>query len=174
MLYQADENADLLTVLAAIDGFADGFGLSNLTVDIDKVEAILKGMRLDFPALGGSAMASPFKKAANFLCYFVAEKPVKNLFSAAVVGDEISRVTNHQNVMVGLHIAIDALHNATIQRKDGPVILSERIRMSRHSYTDTIQALAVIQPQSHFHLVSVFLEQMCYRFNPTACYELAI
>lgn len=174
MLYQVNEQNDLLNVLAALDGFSEGFGLSDLTVDIDKVEAILKGMRQDFPAQGGSAAASPFKKAANFLCYFVAEGPVKNPFSASTVGGEIGRINNHQNAMAGLHIAIDALHNATIHRKDGAVTLSGRIQLSKHSYVDTIQALAKIQPISHFHLVSVFLEQLCYRFNPNASYCLDV
>lgn len=174
MLYHDDENRDLLTVLAAIDGFAQGLGLSGLAVDVDQVEAILKGMRIYFPAQGGSEAASPFKKAANFLCYFSAGQPVKNPFSADLVGAEIARLANHQNAMVGLHIAVDFLHNATIHRKDGSVKLMHRIQMSKHSYVDTIQALAAIQPSSHFHLVSVFLEQCCYRFNPEACYPLEI
>ncbi|MBN2907755.1 MAG: hypothetical protein JXJ18_13675 [Rhodobacteraceae bacterium] len=174
MLYETDGTQDLLNVLAAIDGFAEGLGLSDLSVDVDQVEAILRGMRQDFPAQGGSSAASPFKKAANFLCYFVAQRPVKNPFPAEVVGSEIARIQNHQNVMVGLHIAVDALHNATIHRCDGPIVLSERVRMSKHSYVDTIQACSSISPSSHFHLVSVFLEQLCYRFNPTASYELVV
>lgn len=174
MLYQADEISDLTNVLAAIDGFAEGFGLSALSVDVVAIEAILRGMRQDFPAQGGSSAASPFKKAANFLCYFVTERPVKNPFPAEIIGDDIARVSNHQNAMVALHIAVDALHNATIHRADGAITLSARILMSKHSYVDAVQALSNIQPSSHFHLVSVFLEQVCYRFNPTASYPLEI
>ena len=158
--------------MAAIDGFAEGFDLSNLSIDLDKIEEILRGMRESFPAQGGSDAASPFKKAANFMCYFIAERPVKNPFPDDVVGTTISCIANHQNVMIGLHIAIDALHNATIDRTDRKITLSNRIQMSRHSYIDTIQACASVTPSSHFHLVSVFLEQLCYRFNPDASYEL--
>jgi hypothetical protein len=131
-------------------------------------------MRQDFPAQGGSPAASPFKKAANFVCYFVTQRPVKNPFPAEIIGNDIARIPNHQNAMAALHVAVDALHNATIQRADGPITLSSRIELSKHSYVDAIQALSNIQPSSHFHLVSVFLEQMCYRFNPTASYPLEI
>ena len=100
MLYERDGTNDRINVMAAIDGFAEGFDLSNLSIDLDKIEEILRGMRESFPAQGGSDAASPFKKAANFLCYFIAERPVKNPFPDDVVGTTISCIANHQNVMI--------------------------------------------------------------------------
>ncbi len=172
MLYSDDENDDYLNVLASIDGFTEGFQMPPLSIDEGKIGAILRGMRHDFPAQGGSTKASPFKKAANFLCYFVSEQPVKNPFARDRVGDEIPQISNHQNAMVALHIAFDALHNATIRRSDAElVVLSNRISISKHSYIDLIQACSKVAPNSHFHIVSVLLEQICYRSNPAASYE---
>lgn len=174
LLYLTDEQNEYANVLAAIDGFAEGIGQSHLNVDLSVIENILREMRNEFPAQGGSEMASPFKKAANFLCFFVSEAPVKNPFPESIVGSEIAQIRNHQNAMVGLHIAFDALHEATIFRADGEVTLKNRISLSKHSYIDMIQACANLSPASHFHLVSVFLEQMCYRVNPEASYPLNI
>lgn len=172
MLYSNNERDDYRNILASIDGFASGIEQSPLNVDLNVIESILRGMRNEFPAQGGSEMASPFKKAANFLCYFVSEAPIKNPFPDTVVGSEIVQIRNHQNAMVGLHIVFDALHEATISRCDKEVILKERIGLSKHSYIDTIQACSQLTPVSHFHLVSVFLEQMCYRVNPDASYDI--
>lgn len=173
MLYTSDEREDLANVLAAIDGLAEGMGLE-LDIDQRQIDAILRGMRHDFPAQGGENNASAFKKAANFLCYFVANKPVLNPFPVAKVGDLVSRIPNHQNAIVGWHIAIDALHNAKIHRQDCEIALENRISLSRHSYVDVIEAVSTATPSSHFHLVSVLLEQMCYRVNPDASYPSVI
>lgn len=174
MLYSDDEREDLVNTLAAIDGFAEGLGIKALSIDVNSIESVLRGMRNKFPAQGGTRMASPFKKAANFLCYFVSQQPVKNPFSAEIVGTDVAKIVNHQNSMVGLHIAFDALHGAKIYRDNSTIILDNKIKLSNHSYIDTVEACANIPPISHFHLVSVFLEQMCYSSNPTASYKLVI
>jgi len=175
MLYCENELDDQLNVLAAIDGFADGLDLGGaIEIDQRAITEILRGMRQDFPAVGGSGNASPFKKAANFLCYFVANSPIRNPFPAAKVGDDIVRIPNHQNAMVGLHIAIDSLHDASIHRDDGVIALDNRIELSKHSYVDIIQACRNLAPQTHFHIASVLLEQMCYRTNPNASYPTVI
>lgn len=170
MLYDTDETIDYVNVLASIDGFAEGLNISNLNVDLDQLESVLRGMRLSFPAQGGSEKASPFKKCANFLCYFVSQEPIKNPFPERIVGSTVAKIKNHQNAMVGLHIAFDALHNSTIHRDDGIFHLANKIELSRHSYIDIIQACSSISPASHFHLVSVLLEQISYRTNPEASY----
>jgi len=173
LLYLENENDDYANVLASIDGFSDGLGIKDLDIDLNEVAHVLKSMRHQFPAQGGSEMASPFKKAANFLCYFVSQQPIKNPFPESSVGSILVQITNHQNSMLGLYIAFDALHEATIKRNDGDITLHNKISLSKHSYVDTVQACAVLTPSSHFHLVSVFLEQMCYRANPEASYKIA-
>lgn len=173
MLYLENEKDDYFNVLSAMDGFAEGFGIT-LDIDLQAVESVVRGMRHKFPARGGSEMASPFKKAANFLCYFVSEGPVKSPFAESIVGANIARIDNHQNAVLGLYIAFEALHYATIWRRDGTVVVLEnKISMSGHSYCDTVQACHRLTPVSHFHLVSVFLEQLCYRTNPDAAYPAA-
>lgn len=172
MLFCENETDDFANVLASIDGFALGLGVSPLSIDESSISSVLVGMRNDFPAQGGTAKASPFKKAAHFLCYFVSEAPVRTPFGPEIVGPDISRISNHQNSMVGLSIVFDALHNAKINRDDAAIVLSNKISVSRHSYIDIVQACSSIPPSSHFHIVSVLLEQICYRANPNASYKI--
>lgn len=173
MLFNESEQQDLNAVLASVDAFSEAWGLGSLAIDVEAVTSTLRGMRQDFPAQGGSAMASPFKKTANFLCYFVAERPIRNSFPTDVIGQELAAVRGHQNAMVGLHIVFDALHEATIIRSDGTVVaLEERVAISRHSYCDLVQACSTLTPQNHFHLVANLLEQIVYRSNPNASYPI--
>jgi len=173
-LLYIDELTDYGNVLAHIDGYAKGLGLPPIDVDGDKVSTVIRGMRFDFPAQGGEVGASPFKKAANFFCYFVAERPILNPFPKDVVGVNIAAMLNHQNVMVAYDMAIECLHNATIHRADKEFVLKERILLSKHSYTDLIQACGSIMPQTHFHIMSVLFEQLAYKFNPDASYDLVV
>jgi hypothetical protein len=50
--------------------------------------------------------------------------------------------------------------------------LTNRIRVSAHSYVDIIDALANATPITHYNMVTVLLEQLAYRANPEASYEL--
>ena len=174
MLFTSDEQEDFKNVLAVIEGFTEGLGIAKLNVDFNKIETILRIMRVEFPAQGGLEMASPFKKASSFLCYFVSERPVIDPFPTNLVGDHISKIKNHQNAMLGLHIAIDALHGAVMFREDGDVVLHNKIALSHHLYVDIVHACASLPPMSHFHIISVFLEQMAYRTNPDASYSVCI
>lgn len=174
MLYCQDERQDRLNVLASIDGFSEGLGISGLAIDADSLDSVIRNMRHDFPAQGGVEMASPFKKAANFLCWFVSLRPIQNPIPASKLGEDIATMPNHQNAVIGLHIAFDSLVDATIYRDDRKITLGNRIKLSAHSYTDTVQACCNLQPQSHFHIAQVLLEQMSYRANPDASYELVV
>lgn len=170
MLFHENEQEDLNQVLAAADGFVLGLGVDAPYVQTSKIQNALRCMREDFPAKGGLQQASAFKKCSNFLCFLIADGPMLRPLPAEAIGERLSKIPNHQNAMLGLHIACDALENAIIHRKDGDICLENRVKLSAHSYFDVVEALAHISPASHFHMVSVLLEQMCYRFNPDASY----
>jgi len=174
VLYHDDETDDYLTILSIIDGYYQESGLPYAEVDSSKILAIIRMMKQDFPALGGLAAASPFKKVANFFCYFIAERPISTPFPKEVVGEKLASIPNHQNVMVAYHVAISCLNRAEIERNDKTIKLENRIKLSTHSYIDLIHACKNIMPRDHFHLVSVYFEQLAYKFNPDASYPLVV
>ena len=168
MLYNFDENEDLFHLLAVIEGFCETFEISYLDVSLSAAKSALLGMRRDFPHIDGMEAASPFKKLANFFCYFVAQSPI----SHTLYGDpEGSRIRKH-NVIIALHVVCDAMHGAVIKRTPKDVILTNRIELSRHSYLDLIEALQNVTPANHFHIVACLFEQLAYRVNPHASYEM--
>jgi len=173
LLYGNDVNADLRNVLLYMNGFATGAGVSGtLDVDLTKLGSVLRGIRLDFPHRDGLEKASVFKKVANFIANFVAERPIVSPFPIGSLAPEILEIPNHQNAVVAFELGIEALHLATVNRSDRDVILDKRICVSPHSLADIIEALCEVTPNLHFKLVSVLLEQLAYRANPQASYAL--
>ena len=77
------------------------------------------------------------------------------------------------NAVIAFDIAITCLNSSTIANKDGEdKALSNPIYISDHSYWDIIQVLSKgITPQLHFHIISVYLEQLVYKCNPELEYS---
>lgn len=157
-------HADLTNVLQFINDFSKSIGIKNLDIDARSIDGIIKGAVFDGDY--DAEKASPFKKVASFVAYFVAEKPISSPFPF----EKFKNIKNHQNAIIALEIAIDSLHGAKIHRNDGMFILSNRIEISEHSYVDIIDAITDITPQDGKRLLAVLLEQMCYRRNPTCEY----
>ena len=74
MLFVRDE---LANVLGFVSRFYTTLGVLQVSVDVGALETVLDGMRdrLDGQP-GGAERASPFRKAAAFLCHFVEAKPI--------------------------------------------------------------------------------------------------
>lgn len=159
-----DPVTDLQNVLKFIKDYSETVGIEPHEIDASKIAGIIRGAVSD----GDYEVdkASPFKKVASFVAHFIAEKPISSLFHFR----EFENMENHQNAIVALEIAIYSLHGATIHRDDGEFTLSERIEMSRHSYTDIVNAIADVTPARGKNLLAVLLEQMCYRRNPSCEY----
>jgi len=172
LLYN-DEGApfDIVSLLSFINDFTKALGIKEVVIDDRLCEAILNGMRQDFPHVDGMEKASAFKKMANFMAYFIAEQPIRKPFPADVIGGELANIPNHQNSMVAFAVAVECLHNARIIRSDGDVVLENRIALSRHSYVDLMQSLSHVVPRDHYHLLTVLLEQLAYKVNPDCQYE---
>lgn len=145
-------------------------------IDVGKLVAAIRQMHDEFPYPGGPDNASPFKKIAQFVCYFVALKPIGTPLPNWALGELGSHnAVARSNAVMALAIAIKSLEGATLQWHNGEsrtVTLENRISLSRHSFFDIADALTSISPSTSFKLVSVLFEQMAYKTNPLCQYPV--
>ena len=168
----ANPELDVVNLLTYINDFTKGLGEEQVTVDPDICYRIVQLMQQDFPHTDGIEKASVFKKIAHFMCYFIAEQPIKSSFKEENIGSSLIKVMNHSNAIVALHLAIACLDQAVILGADGnKQTLVNRITLSKHSYTDVVDALRNMTPSVHFKLLTVFLEQLAYKVNPNCQYD---
>ena len=176
MLFHEDRGAlrDTTTVLTFIAEYFSSFGRDRVEIDAGALYVAVREMHRNFPYPGGEDGASPFKKAANFVCFFVANNPVATPLPVEILGDPPSgRVEGRTNAVVALLIAIECLHLATVTWEDGSThTLTKKIALSRHSFVDVADALTGVTPVTSFKLVSVLLEQMAYKSNPDCQYPI--
>lgn len=163
-----DGSTDVKTILTFVAGVYAQLGLQ-AGVDLDGIRACVLGMRQDFP--GGLDKASPFKRAANFVCNFVARKPLSTPLPEGKFGPHLTKIDNHANAYIALLLAVESLHEARLEWNDGSIhVLKNKIEFSHHSLIDIIDALSSATPSTSFKLVSVLLEQMAYKTNPHCQY----
>ena len=170
-LFNDKTNDDAKIILTFINDFTRGGDYPRLSISDDKIFWLVAGCRKDFPHKDGYEKASAFKKLANFMVHFIAERPLPKPFPRALVGDGLSDIDNHQNAIIAFNLAIKALEGAVIHRQDSDVTLSNPIQLSKHSYTDIICALSRTSPTTGFQLVTVLLEQLAYKTNPYCQYR---
>ncbi len=158
----AGTKADLRTIYELLNGFTAHWSDCSKEVDSNKVMGVVLGMRQDFPHVDGLHNASPFKKAANFLCYWVAAKPIHM----------DPKPMAHPNTYFALSVAIRSLQGAVLDgyKPGDERILNRKIELSKHSLVDVVEALSTVAPASHFKVVTVLLEQMAYKTNPDCQY----
>lgn len=168
MLFTDDITEDYNNILAAIDAFSEQHGI-DITVRETKVFEIVNIVYQDFPCKDGLEKSSVFKKAAYFLCFFVAGQPIENIISGdKEISDDFRK---YSNTIFGLYIVSVSLKNAIIHTKQGNRSLPNSIKLSKHSYDDIIEALSRITPSNSFQLVTVLLEQLVYKENSDAQYD---
>ena len=169
---------DLRNLLGFINNFCGEIGFKHFEVDEKKLVAILHIIRENFPHKDGIENANPFKKVAYFIVNFVAERPMQTSFpdTFTVNGKQMNEINNHQNAIIAYAIAVESLIDAELFNNGDkePLILSEKIKVSLHSYVDIIDALSDATPVSHFRTISLLFEQLSYRANPKASYEVKI
>jgi len=162
------QSSDYEFILAHIDAFRDHWELDSIIFDESKISTVVHSMWAEFPAKGGIEEASTFKKAANFFCYFIAERPIISVFPREIVSD-LSEIENHQNVMIAFDVVAKALDGATIIKSDDNIItLDKPLRLSLHSYKDLISSCRRITPSDHQHIIALLFEQISYRYNSNA------
>lgn len=174
ILYQegVDVTATLSSIAVYVDSFAKELGLKELQIDPQAFISVTGALhRPDFPHSEGLGKASPFKKAANFFVWFVAQKPIIEELPLSIIGEKLRSITNHQNVIVAYLMAVDCLHGAKIYRDNGEIItLENRIKVSMHFFRDFVEAFSTAMPNYHFKIVSIFFEQLAYKDNRNASY----
>lgn len=168
---------DLRNLLSFIDSFCHDIGFETFQIDENKLVSVLHLIREDFPHKDGLENANPFKKIAYFVVNFITERPMKTSFKDEFIinGTQINTINNHQNAIIAYAIAVESLVNAEIFRSTGEIVkLENRIMVSKHSYVDIIDAISESTPVDHFKSIAVLFEQLAYRANPTASYELEV
>lgn len=174
ILYGSKVDEDAVAVLVFINALAKRLGVPEdrpLELDQQALASVLQGIRADFPHPGGLPEASVFKKVGNFIVHFIAQGPIVSPFPAGTLNPKLRAIPNHQNAFLALELGISALHGATVQRADGTMELVNPISISQHSYVDIVEALSDATVATHWRLVCVLLEQLCYRANPYASYS---
>lgn len=173
LLYNDETILDEIALLTYINDFTKAINEIKVTVDPNICRSVLLGMQQDFPHVDGVESASPFKKVANFMTFFIANQPIQSRFSELNIGPKLAKIRNHQNVIVALQLAIDSLDGAVINGRNGTDIkLNQRISLSEHSYIDIVDALQNATPSTSFKLVTILLEQLAYKSNPGCQYDL--
>lgn len=173
ILYQegTDVAANLFSIAAYVDSFAKSLGLDQLNVDPVAFRSVAAALaRPDFPHVDGLEKASPFKKAANFFVWFVASRPIIDPLPAEIITDSLKSINNHQNVIFAYHMAVDCLHGAELHKDGGVVALTNKIKVSKHFFTDFLDTYSAATPQADFKPLSLLFEQLAYRANPGAPY----
>jgi len=173
LIYNENIALDNIQMLTFINDFTKSLGVDNVELDDEVLYySVLQQMRQDFPYVYGIDKANVFKKVAYFMCYFIGEQPIKGAFPEDSVGSLVN-VSNHQNAMVALQVAIESLHGATVKMGDnGECLLENRIRLSKHSYLDIIHAIHDATVNHQYKTITVLLEQLAYKENPKCQFEL--
>ena len=176
LLYNQDQDQDRINLLAFIDSFAEQMGLEYALIDIRQIREITSYYNVDFPHDGGIEKASPFKKIAYFMCWFIHMRPISEAISEDIIGKELHKIPNHQNAICALTLGINALHQSTVIKTndDGEketYLIKNKIELSRHSFIDIVEAISSIS-NYNWKLMSVLLEQLVYKANPDCQYPV--
>ena len=113
LLYNNDDLEDVINVLSFINDLTESMGIKDVVLDVNTVSRVVVSCKHDFPHTGGVATASAFKQVANFVCHFVAERPLQSKFPFQIIGNELAEIENHQNAQLrprnALHAARETL-----------------------------------------------------------------
>ncbi len=67
---------------------------------------------------------------------------------------------------------MDWLAKSVINKNGNEVKVETPLKLSMHSYNDIMDACSRgITPSSHFYLLSLLFEQICYKTNPQCEYD---
>ncbi|MBA5249206.1 MAG: hypothetical protein FE834_06715 [Gammaproteobacteria bacterium] len=165
MIFSDNETIDYFEIMALVDSFAKA-NSAEIVVNEEKLFYMIKRIHADFPCINGANNANVFKKSAAFLCEFVGEQVVENFECS--MSDKLKKIANNGSAIIAFHIVTTMLNTATVQ--NGQEGIKNPIELSKHSYIDIIDALSHITLQGSFMLVTVLLEQLVYKTNPSLQY----
>ena len=154
---------DLVAIYALLTGFCAQYPETSFDIDHNRIHRVVFGMRQDFPYPGGLPGASPFKKAANFVCHWIAAAPVTGT----------PEPTDNLNAAFALIVACRSLRGAELfgNGTEPARTLERPIELSDHSFWDVVDALTGATPITAYKLVTVLFEQMAYKSNQRCQYQ---
>ncbi len=123
----------------------------------------------------GISEPSPFKRAAAFAVAFMdsTNYPITGEFKHHSYRDRLSSVPRWSGAVLVFEYLRYFLDGATINKRDAEtVVLTNPIKVSEHTYMDTIQAFTHLRKHcaADFHLAALLIEQLVYLENPEASY----
>lgn len=163
MLYTFSPENDYDNILHYLNEFSKKSPVKDFQIDTRALLAVCMEIRAKFPHIDGVGKASVFKKMGYFVSHFLYKKPVKS-----VIPCQIGELNNFDiNAVIALEIAIYCIQNSSIEQDAGIFKISNPIYISNHSYADIIQALSQdnIEPKTHYHLLTLYFEQLTYKTN---------
>ena len=173
ILYQEGRSlqAEVASMAVYVNAFARNLGIAELNVNPNAFNQVAAALvRPDFPHKEGLEKASPFKKAANFFVWFVAARPIIDELSTDIITPELKSIPNHQNVIFAYYMAVDCLHGADLHKNGHVIKLENKIRVSKHFFTDFVETYSASVPMVHYKPASLLFEQLAYKANPKAPY----
>ena len=163
MLFRYGSDHDYKVIYGLCQGLRAQNPDCNTSISTNRIRGIIGSLYRDFPHDYGLDKASPFKKAAAFLCDWVATKPL--IIQMRPEPDD------NINMRFALMVVIRGLYGAVLLGSANRASRTIRnpIELSHHSFEDLIDALSEATVDS-FKLVSVLLEQIAYKTNPHCQY----
>jgi len=174
LLYNENLIKDKLNILQYIDSYTNAIGLSDVEIDLNKIDLVCLRIRDEFPCKFGISEASIFKKTAVFVSCFIETSPLeKSLLNNSNLPKELKAI--NANAVVALGIAFQFMSMAKVTRSDGEVFyLNQGIKLSWHSYYDILDMLSQgINLQTHFMVLSLLFEQILYKTHCDVQYQVA-
>lgn len=181
MLYEGPKEFQYLSMLLLLEAFAEGYTgeqcIRDLKIDTEKLEAVIYAINEHpFPHIGGVENASAFKKAAVFICCFIKLAPITGVDYENDIDEsyQFSHILNdyNPNAVFALTTAIVLLNHHKLCMNGGDMVNHQPIALTQHSYEDILDVLSTkVDPNYHWHLLSLLLEQMFYKTNPGCQYD---
>jgi len=170
-LFSGNHDMDYNNILAFLDGFSEQYALGPLIVQPYALDRVIKEVYHDFPCKNGIENASIFKKAATFVLAFVDAQPIINPLPRDKFPEDLIHINNHQNGLLALLMVFRGMHQASICRpKDEIITLQNEIEIPDHSLIDLVDAISNASLNTHFKMLTLFLEQLAYKTNPDCQY----
>ena len=146
MLFQRGPIPDIIRLYGVCEGISAQYRPEHkTTISRNSIEGVIFSLYRDFPHDEGMDKASPFKKAAAFLCDWIVAKPI-------AMEPEPYR---HMNTRIGLFLVLDWLEGASLTMNNTRKVISKPLMLSRHSLDDIVDALHHTTPITGFKLTSV-------------------
>jgi hypothetical protein len=165
-LYDDDKTVALSLFLVWVNDFLQGLDVDHVAIDLEVAHSFVSNLRKsDFPANGGFDSASPFKKAANIYVWLHVLNPFKSPLPEETVGKNLSKYSHNTCSLIGYNLIKCCLHQAILRKNGQNVVLTDEIKISKHFFTDLVEASDGITPVNHFKIFSLLFESLTYQEN---------